>query len=101
MTSSSSSVGSSRSKTWFSAPAFLSSFPTVSSCLDELGYLGLDRRGAELLVQVLTEREQRAALAVASNEPFSGWTKTFTDPGSARPSPRGLSRLDRRSRRRI
>jgi DNA replication protein DnaC len=49
-------------------------------CLDELGYLGLDRRGAELLFQVLTEREERAAIAVASNEPFSGWTKTFTDP---------------------
>jgi DNA replication protein DnaC len=49
-------------------------------CLDELGYLGLDRRGAELLFQVLTEREERNAIAVASNEPFSGWTKTFTDP---------------------
>ncbi len=49
-------------------------------CLDELGYLALDRRGAELLFQVLTEREERNAIAVASNEPFSGWTKTFTDP---------------------
>jgi DNA replication protein DnaC len=47
-------------------------------CLDELGYLELDRRGAELLFQVLTEREERSA--IASNEPFSGWTKTFTDP---------------------
>ena len=26
---------------------------------DELGYLELDRRGAELLFQVLTEREER------------------------------------------
>lgn len=49
-------------------------------CLDELGYLTLDKRGAELLFQVLTEREERAAIAVASNEPFSAWTKTFTDP---------------------
>jgi hypothetical protein len=40
----------------------------------------LDRRGAELLFQVLTEREERSAIAIASNEPFSGWTKTFTDP---------------------
>ena len=40
----------------------------------------LDRRGAELLFQVLTEREERSAVAIASNEPFSGWTKTFTDP---------------------
>ena len=40
----------------------------------------LDRRGAELLFQVLTEREERSAIGIASNEPFSGWTKTFTDP---------------------
>jgi len=40
----------------------------------------LDRRSAELLFQVLTEREERSALAIASNEAFSGWTKTFTDP---------------------
>ena len=49
-------------------------------CLDELGYLSLDRRGAELLFQVLTEREEKTAIAIASNEPFSGWTKTITDP---------------------
>lgn len=49
-------------------------------CLDELGYMELDRRGAELLFQVLTEREERASVAIASNEAFSGWTKTFTDP---------------------
>jgi DNA replication protein DnaC len=49
-------------------------------CLDELGYMALDRRGAELLFQVLTEREERSASAIASNEAFSGWTKPFTDP---------------------
>jgi transposase len=48
--------------------------------IDELGYLELDRRGAELLFPVLTEREERSAVAIASNEPFSRWTKTFTDP---------------------
>ena len=49
-------------------------------CIDELGYMELDRRGAELLIQVLTEREEKASDAIASNESFSGWTKTFTDP---------------------
>lgn len=49
-------------------------------CLDELGYLSLDRRGAELLFQVLTEREERASVAIATNEPFSNWPNTFTDP---------------------
>ena len=49
-------------------------------CIDELGYMELDKRGAELLFQVLTEREEKSAIAIASNEAFSGWTKTFTDP---------------------
>ncbi|MQW77186.1 AAA family ATPase [Nocardioides sp. dk4132] len=49
-------------------------------CIDELGYMELDRRGAEMLFQVLTEREERNSVAIASNESFSGWTKTFTDP---------------------
>jgi DNA replication protein DnaC len=48
--------------------------------IDELGYMELDRRGAELLFQVLTEREEKASVAIATNEAFSGWTKTFTDP---------------------
>ena len=49
-------------------------------CIDELGYMELDRRGAELLFQVLTEREEQNAVAIASNDSFTGWTKTFTDP---------------------
>jgi hypothetical protein len=36
-------------------------------------------RGAELLFQVLTEREERASVAVAS-APFSEWGQTFADP---------------------
>jgi DNA replication protein DnaC len=48
--------------------------------IDELGYMELDRRGAELLFQVLTEREEKASVAIASNQPFSGWSDTFTDP---------------------
>ncbi len=49
-------------------------------CLDELGYLELDRRGAELLFQVFTEREEKASIAIASNAAFSEWARTFTDP---------------------
>jgi IstB-like ATP binding protein len=39
----------------------------------------LDRRGAELLFQLLTEREEKS-VAIATNGSFSWWTKTFTDP---------------------
>lgn len=48
--------------------------------VDELGYVSVDPRGAELLFQVLTEREERASVAAASNHPFSEWGQTFTDP---------------------
>ncbi|GAA4343527.1 IS21-like element helper ATPase IstB [Microbacterium rhizosphaerae] len=34
--------------------------------IDELGYMELDRRGAELLFQVLTEREEKASIAIGS-----------------------------------
>ena len=33
-----------------------------------------------MMFQVLTEWEERSAVEIARNEPFSGWTKTFTDP---------------------
>src|ERR1700730_16878494 len=49
-------------------------------CLDELGYVHLDPRGAELLFQVITERAEKASVACASNASFSDWGATFTDP---------------------
>ncbi len=48
--------------------------------LDEVGYVRLDARGAELLFQIITAREERASIACASNAPFSEWGATFTDP---------------------
>lgn len=49
-------------------------------CLDEIGYVQLDPRGAELLFQIITAREERASIACASNAPFSEWGNVFTDP---------------------
>lgn len=49
-------------------------------CLDEFGYLNLDKKGAKLLFQIFTEREERKATAVATNSPFAEWDKTFGDP---------------------
>ena len=49
-------------------------------CLDEVGYVRLDPRGAELLFQIITAREERASIACASNAPFGEWGATFTDP---------------------
>jgi DNA replication protein DnaC len=49
-------------------------------CLDELGYVQVDPRGAELLFQIITEREERASIAIATNLPFSEWGTVFPDP---------------------
>jgi DNA replication protein DnaC len=48
--------------------------------LDELGYVQIDLRGAELLFQVITEREERASIAIGTNLPFSEWGTIFPDP---------------------
>jgi DNA replication protein DnaC len=47
---------------------------------DELGYVQIDPRGAELLFQVITEREERASIALGSNLPFSEWGTVVADP---------------------
>jgi len=49
-------------------------------CLDEFGYLLFDSRGAELLFQVITAREEKSSIAVATNHPFSERCQTFKDP---------------------
>jgi len=48
--------------------------------LDELGYVAIDSRGAELLFQIITEREERASIAVGTNLPFSEWGTVVADP---------------------
>jgi DNA replication protein DnaC len=48
--------------------------------LDELGYVQIDHRGAELLFQIITEREERASIGIGTNLPFSEWGSVFGDP---------------------
>ncbi len=60
--------------------------------IDELGYMALDKKGAELLFQVLTEREETNSIATASNASFSEWTNTMTRHGKEKAAgPGGLS----------
>ena len=45
--------------------------------LDELGYLPIDQRGADLLFQVLSARYERASTVITTNKAFKQWTSIF------------------------
>ncbi len=72
-------------------------------CIDELGYMALDKRGAELLFQVLTEREEKASVAIASNEAFSCLDQNFHRPPPLRRDrrPSHIRRQHHRNRHRL
>jgi DNA replication protein DnaC len=45
--------------------------------IDELGYLPLDKRGAELLFQVITKRYERGSIILTTNIAFKDWPRIF------------------------
>ena len=55
-------------------------------CLDELGYVQIDPRGAELLFQIITEREERASIAIATTCPSVSGAPSSPTPASSPPS---------------
>jgi len=48
--------------------------------LDELGYIPFSREGAELLFQVLAERQEKGSVIITTNLGFADWTQVFGDP---------------------
>jgi DNA replication protein DnaC len=47
--------------------------------LDELGYLPVDQRGADLLFQVLSQRYERGSIILTSNKAFKQWPSIFNN----------------------
>jgi DNA replication protein DnaC len=47
--------------------------------LDEVGYLAIDQRGADLLFQVISQRYERGSIILTTNKPFKEWASIFNN----------------------
>lgn len=48
-------------------------------CLDELGYLPIDKRGADLLFQIISLRYEQGSIILTSNRAFKDWPSIFNN----------------------
>jgi DNA replication protein DnaC len=47
--------------------------------LDEVGYLPIDQKGADLLFQVIGQRYERGSIVLTTNKPFRQWPSIFNN----------------------
>src|SRR6267154_1057697 len=47
--------------------------------LDEIGYLPIDQRGADLLFQVISQRYERGSIVLTTNKAFKQWPSIFNN----------------------
>jgi DNA replication protein DnaC len=47
--------------------------------LDELGYLPIDKHGADLLFQVISHRYERGAMLISTNRAYKHWPEIFNN----------------------
>jgi DNA replication protein DnaC len=47
--------------------------------LDELGFLPIDKAGADLLFQVISQRYEQGAMVITSNKAFKDWPEIFNN----------------------
>jgi DNA replication protein DnaC len=52
--------------------------PELLVC-DELGYLPIDKRGADLLFQIISQRYERGAIVLTTNKAFKHWPSIFNN----------------------
>lgn len=48
--------------------------------LDELGYIPLHKKGAELLFQIISMCYEKKSIVITTNLQFSQWNNVFSDP---------------------
>ena len=48
--------------------------------IDEIGYLPIDRHGANLFFQLISRRYERGPIILTSNQSFGAWGEVFGDP---------------------
>jgi len=47
--------------------------------MDELGYLPIDKNGADLLFQIISERYERGSIIITTNRVFKDWPQIFNN----------------------
>ena len=48
--------------------------------IDEIGYIPIDRQGANLFFQLVSRRYERGAIILTSNQSLGAWGEVFGDP---------------------
>jgi DNA replication protein DnaC len=47
--------------------------------VDEIGYLPIDKHGADLLFQIISQRYERGAILLSTNRAFKHWAEIFNN----------------------
>src|SRR5499426_4270647 len=47
--------------------------------IDELGYLPIDKHGADLLFQIISQRYERAPVLITTNRAYKHWSQIFNN----------------------
>ena len=47
--------------------------------IDELGYLPIDKLGADLLFQIISQRYERAPMVITANRVYKHWSQIFNN----------------------
>ena len=47
--------------------------------MDELGYLPIDNKGADLLFQIISQRYEQGSIVITTNRVFKGWPEIFNN----------------------